>query len=65
METLKRVPPPYAQDHPSAELLKHKGLALSVQPDEGISATPQYADWAEGRLREAAPVVRWMDRHLG
>ena len=65
METLKRVPPPYPQDHPCAELLKHKGLALSVQPGEGISATPGFADWAEARLRDAVPVVRWLDRNLG
>jgi uncharacterized protein (TIGR02453 family) len=65
METLKRVPPPYAQDHPCAELLKRKGLALSAQPSEGISATPAFADWAEAKLRAAAPVVHWLDRHLG
>jgi len=64
METLKRVPPPYPQDHPCAELLKHKGLAMSVQPGEGISATASYADWAEARLREAAPMVSWLDRNL-
>jgi uncharacterized protein (TIGR02453 family) len=64
METLKRVPPPYPQDHPRAELLKHKGLAMSVQPTEGISATRGYLDWAETRLRQAAPVVHWLDRHL-
>jgi uncharacterized protein (TIGR02453 family) len=65
METLKRVPAPYAQDHPCAELLKRKGLALSVQPGESISATPVFADWAETKLRAAAPVVHWLDRHLG
>jgi uncharacterized protein (TIGR02453 family) len=64
METLKRVPAPYAQDHPCAELLKHKGLALSVEPTEGISATPEFADWAADRLRSAAPVVHWLDRYL-
>src|SRR5438105_8458503 len=65
METLKRVPPPYPQDHPCAELLKHKGLALSVQPGEGISsATPEFADWMEAKLRDASDVVRWLDRNL-
>jgi uncharacterized protein (TIGR02453 family) len=65
METLKRVPPPYAQDHPCAELLKRKGLALSIQPTEGVSASPAFVDWAAAKLREAAPVMRWLDRHLG
>ena len=64
-EKLKRVPAPYAQDHPCAELLKHKGLAMSIQPKEGISATPAFADWAEANLRSAAPMVHWLDKHLG
>jgi uncharacterized protein (TIGR02453 family) len=64
METLKRVPPPFAHDHVCAELLKHKGLALSIQPQEGISATPEFVYWAEARLRAAAPMVHWLDRRL-
>jgi uncharacterized protein (TIGR02453 family) len=64
MEALKRVPPPYAQDHPCAELLKRKGLAASIQPEGGISASAKYVDWAEARLREAAPMMLWLDRHL-
>ena len=64
MEALKRVPSPYAQDHPCADLLRRKGLAASIQPTEGISANPEYLDWAEGRLREAAPMMLWLDRHL-
>ena len=64
MEKLKRVPPPYPQDHPCGELLKHKGLAMSVQPPEGLSATPAFADWAATRLRAAAPLVHWLDRNL-
>ena len=64
METLKRVPPPYPQDHPCADLLKHKGLAVSIQPKEGISATAAYLDWAEARLCEAAPMVNFLDRHV-
>src|SRR5262249_39680720 len=64
MEALKRGPSPYAQDHPRADLLKRKGLAASIQPAEGISATPELADWAEAKLREAAPMVLWLDHHL-
>lgn len=64
MEKLKRVPPPYPQDHLCGELLRHKGLALSIQPREGISATPEFLDWAEAHLRAAAPMVHWLDRHL-
>jgi uncharacterized protein (TIGR02453 family) len=64
MEALKRVPAPYPQDHPCAELLKRKGLAASIQPAEGISASPAYADWAEARLREAAPMLQWLERFV-
>src|ERR1700730_8550701 len=53
MEKLKRVPPPYAQDHPRAELLKHKGLAVMAQPAENVSGSRQLLDWAETELRAA------------
>src|SRR5690242_11994997 len=65
MEALKRVPSPYPQDHPCAELLKRKGLAMSIQPAEGLSASRAFVDWAVDRLREAAPMMRWLERHLG
>ena len=65
MERIKRVPPPYAQDHPRAELLKGKGLAVTVQPKDGVSATPGLLDWAADRLRAAAPLVNLLDTRLG
>jgi uncharacterized protein (TIGR02453 family) len=64
MDQLKRVPPPYAQDHPCAELLKRKGLALAIQPRANVSATPAFVDWAEAQLRTTAPVMRWISEHL-
>ncbi|HEY1292651.1 MAG TPA: DUF2461 domain-containing protein [Chloroflexota bacterium] len=64
MDELKRVPPPYAQDHPRADLLKRKGLAASIQPAEGVSATPALLDWAEARFRDASPMINWLDRYL-
>jgi uncharacterized protein (TIGR02453 family) len=64
MEALKRVPAPYAQDHPRAELLKRKGIAASIQPGAGVSASAELVDWAEARLREAAPMIDWLDRNL-
>jgi uncharacterized protein (TIGR02453 family) len=63
-EALKRVPSPYAQDHPCAELLKRKGLAMSIQPAEGLTASHRYADWSVARLRAAAPMINWLDKHL-
>jgi uncharacterized protein (TIGR02453 family) len=64
MEKLKRVPPPYPQDHTCAELLRHKGLAMSIQAQEGVSARPEFVDWVEARLRAAAPMVHWLDKYL-
>jgi uncharacterized protein (TIGR02453 family) len=64
METLKRVPPPYSKDHPRAELLKHKGLAVHAILPDGLASTPGLLDWAEERLRHAAPLTSWLDRVL-
>ena len=64
METLKRVPTPYSKDHPRAELLKHKGLAVHASLPDGLASTPGLLDWAEERLRHAAPLVNWLDRVL-
>ncbi len=65
MERTKRVPPPYPQDHPRGELLKHKGLAVGIQVPEGMTESPELLDWAEAQLRLTRPVVDWLDRHLG
>ena len=64
MEQLKRVPAPYPQDHVCADLLKRKGLAVSLQPGENVSASPALVDWAEARLRATAPLLRWLDNTL-
>jgi uncharacterized protein (TIGR02453 family) len=64
MEKLKRVPPPYAQDHPRAELLKHKGFAIMAQPTENVSSSRLLLDWAEAQLRAAAPLMHVIDKAL-
>jgi uncharacterized protein (TIGR02453 family) len=64
MEALKRVPPPYPQDHPRADLLKRKGLAAYSVPPEGLTASPDLLDWAEERLRRAAPLAHWLETAL-
>ena len=65
METLKRVPAPFPQDHARGELLKRKGLAVVNRPAEGISAEASFVDWTADRLREAAPLVKWLEAALG
>src|SRR5947209_7719501 len=64
METLKRVPPPYPQDHPRADLLKRKGIAAYVCPPDGLAATPELLDWAVDKLTRAEPLASWLDRAL-
>ena len=65
MERTKRVPPPYAQDHPRGELLKHKGLAVGVQIPEDLTRSPKLLDWADAQMRLTKPVVDWLERVLG
>jgi uncharacterized protein (TIGR02453 family) len=64
MEKLKRVPPPYPQDHARAELLKHKGFAVMAQPTENVSGSRLLLDWGEGQLRAAAPLMQLIDKAL-
>lgn len=64
METLKRTPVPYPADHPRADLLKRKGLAVGVAVPDGVTQTPALLDWAEQHLRQAQPLVAWLDKHL-
>ncbi len=64
MEKLKRVPPPYPQDHPRAELLKHKGFAVMAQPTENVSSSRLLLDWGEAQLRAAAPLIHAIDKAL-
>lgn len=62
-EPLKRVPKPYAADHPQGDLLKRKALALSA---------PMPDDWRETGLIKATiqqieglmPVWQMFNRHL-
>ena len=65
-EALKRPPAPYPRDHPRAELLRRKGLAVANHdlPDELLDQ-PELVDWLADRLRQAAPLMHWLDRTLG
>jgi uncharacterized protein (TIGR02453 family) len=60
---LKRPPAPYSRDHPRAELLRRKGLAVANHnvPDE-LLEQPQLVGWLAENLRQAAPLTRWLDR---
>ncbi|MDH4171555.1 MAG: DUF2461 domain-containing protein [Acidimicrobiia bacterium] len=62
---LKRVPKPFATDHPRADLLRHKWLQIRwrepVPPEIG---SPAFVDWCSDRLAGATAVHRWLVDHL-
>jgi uncharacterized protein (TIGR02453 family) len=64
-ESLKRVPPPYPQDHPRGELLKLKGLAVSaVDLPEELMPSRDLLGWLSERLHKAAPVALWLAENV-
>ena len=64
-QELKRVPPPYPQDHPRAEVLRHKRLFYWHRWDVGPwIATPTVRDRVEKTWRDGAELDAWLTRHL-
>jgi uncharacterized protein (TIGR02453 family) len=62
---LKRVPPPFPQDHPRAELLKLKGLAVGTpEVPEELMPSHDLVDWLADRFRQAAPIAHWLEASL-
>jgi len=65
-ETLVRVPRGLDPDHPRAELLRHKGLALTFDHgDPDWFSTPDCLDQVARGWREVTPVLTWLGRHVG
>ena len=64
-QELKRVPPPYPQDHPRGELLKHKRLIYWKRwPIERWIATPQVLDKVANVWRDGAELNAWLAKHM-
>src|ERR1700693_2261123 len=65
-QELKRVPPPHPQDHPRADLLKHKRLIYwrrwAIEP---WIARPEARVRVVEAWRDGADLSRWLARHLG
>ena len=64
--TLTRVPSGYDKEHPRAELLRHK--TLTVSRELGCPAwlsTPKAKTEIGKLLRGMAPVVEWLETHVG
>ncbi|MEM7342266.1 MAG: DUF2461 family protein [Actinomycetota bacterium] len=62
----KKVPKPYDENHPRADLLRHK-MGLQARWSEPIPAGANkraFVDWCTRRLEAAAPVHHWFVEHL-
>jgi uncharacterized protein (TIGR02453 family) len=61
----KRVPKPYAEDHPRAELLKLKGLTGGFpEMPRGMLHEPRLVDWLVKHGKAMAPLVSWLHKHV-
>lgn len=64
-EGLKRVPKPYPDDHPRADLLRHKGFQVRwVKPVPKSIASASFVGWCVGELERAADVHMWLVEQL-
>jgi uncharacterized protein (TIGR02453 family) len=64
-QELKRVPPPYPQDHPRGDLLRHKRLIYWKRWGvERWIATAKARDRVADVWRAGAPLNSWLEKHL-
>src|SRR3954469_23169569 len=65
MESVKRVPPGFAADHPRARLLKLKGLGIGFPKiPAAVRFSPRLSKWLQERSAEAARLVSWLEDRL-
>lgn len=65
-QELKRVPPPYPQDHPRGELLRHKRLIYFKRwPLAPWIATPAAGQRVAEAWRDGADLNSWLSRYVG
>lgn len=65
-QELKRVPAPWPQDHPRAELLKHKRLIYWRRwPVGEWIATAKPREMVARAWRDGAELNAWLEKHLG
>lgn len=64
-QELKRVPSPHPQDHPRADLLRHKKLIYSRRWEIGPwIATPKVLERVAQAWRDGADLNAWLMKHL-
>jgi len=65
-ERVKRVPQPWEDDHPRADLLRLTGFQIRFrEPLPAAIARPTFASWCVQRLNELLPVHAWLVAELG
>ena len=65
-EALKKVPKPYAEDHPRGDLLRHKGFQVRWSEDVPRAiGSVKFVGWCADRLVKASAVHRWLVANLG
>ena len=63
-EQLKRVPKPWDDTHPRADLLRYKALTAHVhQPAGSVAAHPKAKDEVVTRWKALGPLNAWMGAH--
>lgn len=64
-QELKRVPPPYPQDHPRGELLRHKRLIYWKRwPVEAWIATPKARERVAQAWRDGSSLESWLKKNV-
>ncbi|MEZ5079218.1 MAG: DUF2461 family protein [Thermoleophilia bacterium] len=64
-ESVKRVPAPFAADHPRADLLRRTGFQVRFAAPHPASLTDaDYVDWCLEHWNALRPVHRWLVDHL-
>jgi uncharacterized protein (TIGR02453 family) len=65
-QELKRVPPPYPQDHPRGDLLRHKRLIYFKRwPAEAWIATSKAKERVAQAWRDGAALDAWCAKYMG
>lgn len=65
-QPLRRVPRGAAPDHPRAEWLRWKGVEALARHDRSVWSDPDgRAEAAAQVLSAAAPLLSWLERHVG
>ena len=59
---LKRVPKPWTQDHPRADLLKLNGLVVGIDiaPAPDALHGPEFVGWCADQFEQMLPVHEWL-----